>query len=68
MQSLLIDPVAHASWETLYKTVCTERPADYSFYQTLEIPWGNQDHYEVVQKLGRGKYSEVFEGCNIVNN
>lgn len=27
-----------------------------------------QDNYEVVRKLGRGKYSEVFEGVNIVNN
>lgn len=63
-----MDPVNHAAWETLYKTVCIERPPDYSFYQTLEIPWGDQDNYEVVQKLGRGKYSEVFEGCNILNN
>ncbi len=28
----------------------------------------NQDDYEVVRKVGRGKYSEVFEGINIVNN
>jgi casein kinase II subunit alpha len=24
-----------------------------------------QAHYEVVRKLGRGKYSEVFEGMNV---
>ena len=28
----------------------------------------NQDDYEVVRKVGRGKYSEVFEGVNTVNN
>lgn len=28
----------------------------------------NQDDYEVVRKVGRGKYSEVFEGVNILNN
>ena len=28
----------------------------------------NQDHYEVVRKVGRGKYSEVFEGINIISN
>ncbi|KAF9593898.1 hypothetical protein IFM89_025934, partial [Coptis chinensis] len=28
----------------------------------------NQDDYEIVQKLGRGKYSEVFEGINVTNN
>lgn len=28
----------------------------------------DQDDYEVVRKVGRGKYSEVFEGINITNN
>ena len=27
-----------------------------------------QDHYEVIRKVGRGKYSEVFEGVNVSNN
>ena len=26
------------------------------------------DNYEVVRKIGRGKYSEVFEGINMLNN
>ena len=33
------------------------------------IPFSsNQDDYQIVRKLGRGKYSEVFEGINITNN
>lgn len=28
---------------------------------------GNQDNYEILQKVGRGKYSEVFEGINIAS-
>jgi serine/threonine protein kinase len=28
----------------------------------------DQDDYEVVRKVGRGKYSEVFEGVNTFNN
>ncbi len=28
----------------------------------------DQDDYEVVRKVGRGKYSEVFVGVNCVNN
>lgn len=56
------------SWDTLYKTVCVERPADYSYYQSLDINWGNQDNYQLIHKLGRGKYSEVFEACNTKNN
>ncbi|KAG6828611.1 hypothetical protein H0H92_007306 [Tricholoma furcatifolium] len=36
-----------------------------------EVQWGSQDHYEIVRKVGRGKYSEtkfetVFEGINVV--
>ncbi|CAH8292407.1 unnamed protein product [Eruca vesicaria subsp. sativa] len=27
-----------------------------------------QDDYDVVRKVGRGKYSEVFEGINIDKN
>lgn len=27
-----------------------------------------QDDYQLVRKLGRGKYSEVFEAINITNN
>ena len=28
----------------------------------------NQDDYEVIRKIGRGKYSEVFEGINVRTN
>lgn len=28
--------------------------------------WGNQDDYEVIKKIGRGKYSEVFFGISVV--
>merc|ERR1712238_10116 len=29
---------------------------------------GDQEEYEVIRKIGRGKYSEVFEGINVVNS
>ena len=61
------DPL-NSPWETLYQTVCFERPKDYSYYQQLGIKWGNQDDYQVVHKLGRGKYSEVYEGVCTANN
>ena len=32
------------------------------------ISSSNQDNYQIVRKLGRGKYSEVFEGINVTNN
>jgi hypothetical protein len=25
----------------------------------LQVQWGSQEHYEIVRKVGRGKYSEV---------
>lgn len=28
----------------------------------------SQDNYEIVKKVGRGKYSEVFEGINTATN
>jgi len=27
-----------------------------------------QDNYQLVRKLGRGKYSEVFEAVDVTNN
>jgi hypothetical protein len=29
------------------------------------LQWGEQDNYEVVRKVGRGKYSEVFEVSSV---
>lgn len=36
--------------------------------KTKTISSSNQDNYQIVRKLGRGKYSEVFEGINVTNN
>ena len=32
------------------------------------ITHSNQDNYQIVRKLGRGKYSEVFEAMNMAAN
>ena len=37
-------------------------------YEIVSVTWGVQDHYEVIKKIGRGKYSEVFEGINVVTD
>ena len=52
----------------LYANVCEERPKEYSNYEDFQISWGNQDYYEVIKKIGRGKYSEVFDGICTSNN
>jgi serine/threonine protein kinase len=28
----------------------------------------NQDDYEIIKKLGSGRYSGAFEGINVLNN
>lgn len=36
-------------------------------YDMNSLP-SDQEDYEVVRKIGRGKYSEVFAGINMINN
>jgi len=52
----------------VYTDVNVQRPKEYWDYEALTVHWGDQDDYEVVRKVGRGKYSEVFEGVNAVNS
>jgi len=46
----------------VYSDVNANRPPSYWDYENFKIQWRGQDDYEVVRKIGRGKYSEVFEG------
>ncbi|KAL5064053.1 hypothetical protein RYX36_025790 [Vicia faba] len=52
----------------VYTDVNVIRPKEYWDYESLTVQWGDQDDYEVVRKVGRGKYSEVFEGVNVNSN
>ena len=52
-------------FEGPFKFVCTERPESFSYYERLSLNWCQLDNYYVYHKLGRGKYSEVFEGANL---
>jgi len=49
----------------VYRDVNSTRPREYWDYEALSVEWGNQSHYEITAKLGRGKYSEVFAGVNV---
>merc|ERR1712107_1003 len=59
---------ALASRARVYADVNSHRPRDYWDYEAHVVEWGNQDDYQLVRKLGRGKYSEVFESINVSNN
>jgi len=58
--------MANKNLPRLYHDANVTRPREYWDYETLSVNWGCQDNYEVLRKIGRGKYSEVFEGINVV--
>ncbi|PRQ25675.1 putative non-specific serine/threonine protein kinase [Rosa chinensis] len=51
-----------------YADIKILRPKEYPDYESFTVKWGDQYDYEVVRKVGRGKYSEVFEGTNLNTN
>ncbi|KAF7911167.1 uncharacterized protein EAF01_002675 [Botrytis porri] len=51
----------------VYADVNQQMPRAYWDYDSVNITWGVLENYEVVRKIGRGKYSEVFEGINVAN-
>jgi casein kinase II subunit alpha len=48
-----------------YATVCDDKPAEYSDYEHFKIDWHESENYEISRKIGRGKYSDVFEGFRV---
>ncbi|XP_078430372.1 casein kinase II subunit alpha-2-like isoform X2 [Wolffia australiana] len=52
----------------VYADVNLLRPKEYWDYESLVLQWGDANNYDLVQKVGGGKYSEVFEGINMRTN
>ena len=48
----------------VYADVNAAQPAEYWDYEATQIEWSSQEPYEVIRKVGRGKYSEVFVGVD----
>ncbi|KAG0467173.1 hypothetical protein HPP92_018753 [Vanilla planifolia] len=55
-----------ASKARVFAEVNVTRPKEYWDYESVTVQ--DQDDYEVVRKVGRGKYSEVFEGVHCTDN
>ncbi|CDK25038.1 unnamed protein product [Kuraishia capsulata CBS 1993] len=49
----------------VYTWANKNKPEDYFDYENISISWGSPEKYEIIRKVGRGKYSEVFEGYEI---
>lgn len=53
---------AHPNWH-----VNESKPREYYDYENALIDFQSIEPYECIQKIGRGKYSEVFRGRNTLN-
>ncbi|KAG8345906.1 casein kinase II [Trypanosoma vivax] len=45
-----------------YARVNVDKPREYWDYESARIQWSSPERYEIVEKIGRGKYSDVFLG------
>ena len=52
----------------VYADFNSHQPREYWDYETHVVKWVGQDDYQLVRKLGRGKYSEVFKAFNVISN
>ena len=48
----------------MHADVLLSKDPSYYSYDDLQVSWGSAEPYEVIKKLGHGKYSEVFEGID----
>lgn len=49
----------------VYADALASKPREFWDYENVALQWNSQDKYEVVRKIGRGKYSEVFLGIEL---
>jgi casein kinase II subunit alpha len=52
----------------VYANVNKQRQRNYWDYDNFSPQWNSPESYEVIRRLGRGKYSEVFEGIDTNTN
>jgi len=54
-----------------YADALLHKPKEYWDYENFQPTWKSireMDNYEIIRKIGRGKYSEVFEGVDTITN
>ena len=45
-----------------------EKDREYGDYANATMTFNWQDDYEFIEKIGRGRYSEVYKANNLLNN
>lgn len=63
MMDLLVRTISRA-----YPNVLSNLPNEFFDFDNFSQPSDNCDNYAVTMKLGRGKYSEVFEAVHLPSN
>jgi len=52
----------------MYGDVCLKKPEEYYNYKLEKLDYGRSSDYEFIRKIGKGKYSEVYEGVDLRSN
>ncbi|KAG8249582.1 casein kinase II subunit alpha [Homalodisca vitripennis] len=60
--------MAKPSRARVYTDVNSKKPREYWDYESHTITWGKHDNYQLVTKLGGGKFSDVFEAMDLTND
>ncbi|KAJ3439150.1 casein kinase ii subunit alpha-3 [Anaeramoeba flamelloides] len=50
------------TYSRVYSDINKHKPREYWDYEKYQLTYGNQKNYQVIKRIGRGKYSEVFDG------
>lgn len=62
---LPLTPGASVPKPRLYADVNSKQPQEYWDYENVPVQWNLPNDFEVIRKIGRGKYSEVFDAVCI---
>uniref|UniRef100_A0A1B6EYA4 non-specific serine/threonine protein kinase n=1 Tax=Cuerna arida TaxID=1464854 RepID=A0A1B6EYA4_9HEMI len=60
--------MAKSSRARVYTDVNSKKPREYWDYESHIISWGQHDNYQLVTRLGGGKFSDVFEAVDLTND
>eukprot|EP00300_Choanocystis_sp_HF-7_P039667 c5982_g1_i1.p1 GENE.c5982_g1_i1~~c5982_g1_i1.p1 ORF type:complete len:379 (+),score=64.79 c5982_g1_i1:239-1375(+) len=63
-RAMELDDAAIIGRARVFADASVKKPAEWFDWEGLRIPWGPTDPYELVAKIGRGHFGEVFEAVD----